>query len=157
MIEPEHIVHRDALGDYDHQIQPRGDGFQHRIGGGEYRHIDDGSVAAGRLLCLQHRVKHGHSLYQLALLAGGDACHHLGAVVQHLAGMKRTIAPGYALHDELGLLVNKYSHCESPYSRFVECNFSMFWQCMTLQLFNAIFYWSSKKYLTSRFGYDRFS
>ena len=42
--------------------------------------------------------------------AGGHPTDNLGAVLQHLTGMKGTFGAGEALNQNSGMFVNKYAH-----------------------------------------------
>ena len=46
----------------------------------------------------------------LPAFARGHTTDDLGAVIQHLFGMKRAVAAGDALHNDLRILINKYGH-----------------------------------------------
>ena len=53
-------------------------------------------------------------MYPFAPLAGSYAGHNLGAVFEHLLGVKRAFAAGDALHNQAGVVIYKNSHWYIP-------------------------------------------
>ena len=69
--------------------------------------------------CVRHRVEYGDIPLELVFLvpcvvgpslSRRHAGHDIGAVVQHLLRMKRSLAAGDALNDETRRFADKYTH-----------------------------------------------
>ena len=69
-MEPEHVVHRDVLGDADDGCDPGVDGLVDRVGGEPRRDEDQRRVGAGRRDRVGDRVEDGDPLDVLAALPG---------------------------------------------------------------------------------------
>ena len=94
-----HVVDRDAFGDADDQIQPGVDPLENRIRG-KWRGDENRRHRSARLLhSLTHGVKDRHIVREeLTSLAGRDAGHDLGAVVEAELRVPRSKAARDALH-----------------------------------------------------------
>src|SRR5258708_5908450 len=109
----DHVAHRDAFGDADHELEPGIHRFIDRGGGIRRGHVDHRHRGAGRRLGVVHRVVDRDALEVLAALARRDARHvailPVGIVAAHarveLAGLA-----GDALRDDLGVLVDEDGH-----------------------------------------------
>src|SRR5262249_49157821 len=92
-----------------------------RRGCGHGRHVDDGRVGAGGPDRLVDGVEDRHlALEGLAALPRRHAAHHRGAVLQHLAGVERALAPGDALDQQPRLRVDEDAHA-APLASATTC------------------------------------
>ena len=69
VVDPQHVVRGQALGDADHRLDPGVDGLVDRIRGEPRRDEDHGRVRARLVDRLGHRVEDGDALDVLAALA----------------------------------------------------------------------------------------
>src|SRR5690606_7227216 len=113
ILDPQHVQHRDALGDGDDDLDARIGGFQDRVGRVRRRHVDDGGIGAGVGDRIGHGVEHRQAQVLGAALAGGHAAHDLGAVLDHPFGVEGALGAGEALDDDLGVLVDQNAHSNS--------------------------------------------
>src|SRR6185436_10898174 len=108
-----HIPHRNAFGDADHEIQPGLDCFIDRCGREWRWHIDDRGGRAGRCLGVGHGVKDRYAFEVLPALTWS----HTRDVAVFPVGIRdagtRVELPGLArdaLRDDLGVLVDEDGH-----------------------------------------------
>ncbi len=109
----QHVLHGNALGDADRQIEIG----LHRLPDGGSRacrgHIDDGNRGARGCLGVGHGAVNGNALEIFAGLfrvdTGDEAVLAIGIVAAH-AGMKLPCFAGDALGDDLGVLIDQDSH-----------------------------------------------
>ena len=110
VVDPQHLVRGQALGDADDGADPRVDGLVDRVGGEAGRDEDHRRVRAGLVDRLGDGVEDRDPLEVLAALAGrdaGDDVRAVGAVAQRV---ERALAPGRALDDEPRVLVDDDRH-----------------------------------------------
>ena len=116
-VEEERLVlGRDALGDADDEADARRGRLQDGRGRALGRHDDERGVGPGGRHGLGHGVVDGDALDVGAALAGRDPGHHLGAVVAVAQAVEAALAPGQALDDHLGVLVDEDAHRSPPAS-----------------------------------------
>ena len=113
------VFNRDALGDADDKVNAGIHRFHDAVRRAPRRDKDAGGVRARGVFGFLHGVEDGNALNGHPAFAGGDAADDLGAVGDHLRGVELALAPGNALHNDFGVLVNKNSHklplpCPSP-------------------------------------------
>jgi hypothetical protein len=120
-LDPGHVGDRNALGDRDHEAHARVGRFQNRVGGeGRWNENHGGQAARvglGRPDGFLHRVKNGNTVDVPPALARRDAADHTGAVIAATLGVEGTGAPGDALHDDLGVVVDENAHDAAPRRR----------------------------------------
>src|SRR5690606_3298844 len=105
-----HVVHRNAFGDADDQLDARIGRFEDRIGSERCRHVDHADRRArcgDRLAC---RVEDGKIQVFLAAATRRDAADELRAVGDALLGMERALLAGEALTDYASGFVDKNGH-----------------------------------------------
>src|SRR6185437_13307170 len=109
----DHVAHRNALGDADHQVQARIDRLVDRRRGKRRRHVDDADGRAGRLFRLAHRPEDRDALEILAGLfrihPGDEAVLAVGVIAAHPRVELSRLA-GDSLRDHLGILVDQDAH-----------------------------------------------
>src|SRR5690606_9495623 len=110
VLDPQHVEHRDALGDRDDDLDAGVCGLEDRVGGVGRRHVDDRGVGAGLLDHVGDGVEHGQAEVLGAALARGHAADDPGAVLDHLLGVEGALGAGEALDDDLGVLVDQNAH-----------------------------------------------
>src|SRR5690606_4785595 len=113
VLDPQHVQHRDALGDGDDDLDARVGRLQDRVGRVRRRHVDDGRVDAGLDDGIGDGVEHRQAQVLGAALARRHAAHDLGAVLDHLLGVEGALGTGEALDDDLGVLVDQNAHSNS--------------------------------------------
>jgi hypothetical protein len=92
VLDLDHVLLRDAIGDHHHQFDFGFDGLHDGVGGAQRRHVDDAGVALGVLLGLLAVLEDGEPEVCRAGLLGGDAAHHLGAVLEGLLGLEGALS-----------------------------------------------------------------
>ena len=117
-----HVQHGNAFGNADNQADAGIGGFEDGGGGDRGRNVDDGRIG---LRC-EHgrgdRVEHGdRTLELLAAFPRRHAGDDLRAVLDHLPGMKRSVAARDSLHDEARVLVDKDAHAAFPFAFATAC------------------------------------
>src|SRR5690606_10610928 len=85
-------------------------GFEDRILAECRRHIDHGSIGAGRGNCVGNGVEHRQTEVFGAALARRYTADHFGAVCNRLLRVQGALRAGEALADYLGVLVDQYAH-----------------------------------------------
>ena len=108
--DPDHVQHRDAFGDADDELDAGVGGLQDGVGGKAGRHVDDGGVGLGGVHRLAHRVEHRDAGHPAAALARRHAGDDVGAILQHLPGVKLALAAGDALHNQACVFVDQNAH-----------------------------------------------
>ena len=97
------------LGSHRHSGGQRS-GFENRVAAEGWWHKDDGRVSIGHGDRFSYGVENRHGIVamldELAALTWCDAGDNVRAVFQHLAGVELAFAPGDALHEYFGVLVN---------------------------------------------------
>ena len=106
----EHVVHRDAFGDADRQVELGLDRLPDRRRGARRRHVDHAGVAIGLGLRVRNSVENRQPEMSRAAFAGRGAADHLGAVSDRLLGMERAVLAGETLADDAGVLVYEDGH-----------------------------------------------
>ena len=111
VVDPQHLVGRDVLGDADHGPDPGVDGLVDRVGGEARRHEDERRVRAG----LGDRVarpcrRPGCPSTSWPPLPGRDAGDDVRAVVAVAHGVERALRAGDALDDEPRLVADDDRH-----------------------------------------------
>ena len=109
----QHVAHRDAFGDADHQVEVRLHGLPDRLGGACGRHVDHADGRTGLDLGVGHA---GVDRYAFEILAGalrihaGDEAGFAVGVVAAAARVELTGLAGDALRDHAGVLVDEDAH-----------------------------------------------
>ena len=106
MLDFDHIVLGNTVGDDYAQVKLSFDCLQDGISCSGGRHINDGSIAPGLLLSLSTVLKDGQAEVSAAGLLGGNSSNHLSAVVQSLLGLEGALVSSHSLADDLGVLVD---------------------------------------------------
>ena len=108
---PYHVPGRHPLRDTDDQWNTGIGGLQHRVGGARRRHVDDGDVGLSLLDRLLDGIEDGDLVQEHgAATARGDAGHHVGAVLNHLGGVKRPLPAGNALDHHTAVAIDENAH-----------------------------------------------
>src|ERR1700730_1574217 len=111
-----HVADRNALGDTNHQIELRVDGFVDRGRGKGRRYVNDADRRAGGLLCFAYRRVDRNALEVLSRLfridPGDEALPSVGIIAAH-ASMELARLAGNSLRDDLGILVDQNAHSDS--------------------------------------------
>src|SRR6185503_8054227 len=109
----DHVAHRDALGDADHQVQVRVDGFVDRRCRERRRHVDHGDVSPSLRFRVLDRAENRNALEILARLfrinAGDEAGLAVGVGAAGL-GVEHAGLAGDALRHHPGVLVDQDAH-----------------------------------------------
>ena len=100
----------DTLGDADDEPDAGVSRLEDGVGSEAGRHVDDRSVGARGFDRLLDRVEDGHVVHLAAPFARRDAGHHLGAVLNHPAGVERPLPPGDPLDEKPGIFIYKDAH-----------------------------------------------
>ena len=124
-----HVADRDTLGDADHQIELRVDGFVNRCRRKRRWYIDNADRRAGGLLSFAYRRINRNALEVLARLfridPGDEALFSVGIIAAH-AGMELARLAGNSLRDDFGILVDQNAHsipsCRRPDTRGFSCD-----------------------------------
>src|SRR6266540_2817438 len=110
VVDPQHLVGRQAFGDADDRADPRVDGFVDRVrreaGGDE----DHRRVRAGLGDSVGDRVEDGDAVDVLAAFAGGHAGDHLRPVGAVAEAVEAALTPGQPLHDQPRVPVDDDRH-----------------------------------------------
>src|SRR5690348_827686 len=110
ILDPDHVLDRDALGDAYDQRDPRRGGFHDRVGR-EWRWDEDaGGVGACRFDGVGDGVEHRNAEMLGPAFAGTRAADDVGAEGLHLLGVKSTLAAGDALDDHLRGAIEEDAH-----------------------------------------------
>ena len=109
-LDPDHVEHRNALGDRDDQRHPGLDRLDNRGGGELWRHINHARVRPGRLARLGDGVEHRQPEMRLPAFSGRYSGDHLRAVIERLLGVERASFAGHPLGDDLGVAVDEDGH-----------------------------------------------
>src|SRR6266403_5667462 len=108
-----HVTDRDTLGDANHQIELRVDGFVDRCRRKRRWYIDDADRRAGGLLSFAYRRINRNALEVLARLfridPGDEALPSVGIIAAH-ASMELAGFAGDSLRDHLGILLDQNAH-----------------------------------------------
>ena len=112
-----HVAHRNAFGDADHQIQIRLDRLPDRRRRAGRRHVNDRSIGSGLLFRFAYRGKNRNALEILpgfGRMHTGDKTIFAIGVVAAGASVKLTGLSGNALGNDFGVLVDEYGHQRFP-------------------------------------------
>ena len=102
----DHVNHRHAFGDTNDQLRAGVGGFEYRVGGKRGADVYYGRIGVGFANGFRHRVEYRHRVLELlSALARRDAGYDVGTVLDHLPGVKGTIASGDSLHHQPGIFV----------------------------------------------------
>ena len=107
-------MYRDALGDDNQQRNLCVNGLVDGVFGKCRGNESDRDIGAGSCHCLSNGCEYGQ--FDIAVghgrasLAGVDTANDLGTCGKHAGGVLRTLTTGDALHDDLGILVQKDRH-----------------------------------------------
>src|SRR6185437_1781805 len=113
ILDAQHVEHRDAFRDRDDHLDATRRGFHDRVGRERRRHEDHRRIGAGVVHRFAHGVENRQADVFAAALAGRDAAHQFGAVIQRLLRMERALLAGEALADDFGVLVDEDGHGNS--------------------------------------------
>src|SRR6185369_11846139 len=103
-LDLDHVRHRYALGDTDHQLKPRIDALEDRVGGERRRYENRRSCGAGGAHGVRDGVENGNLILKLLPpFARGDTGNDLGAVLQTELRMPCAECPSNALDEHPGL------------------------------------------------------
>src|SRR3984893_5062550 len=115
-----HVADRNALGDANHQIELRVDGFLDGARRKRRWYIDDAHRRAGGVLGFAYRHVNRNALEVLARLfridPGDEALLSVGIIAAH-ARMELAGLAGDSLRDDLGILVDQNAHSGSLHRR----------------------------------------
>src|SRR5690625_366434 len=106
----DHVEHRNAFRDADHQRDTSIDRLQNCLARKGRRHVDHAGVCPRFRNCLLHGVDNRQVQMLAATFSGGDAAYHLGAIGDRLFGMKGSLRAGEALADHTGIAVDQDGH-----------------------------------------------
>ena len=110
LLHAHHVVHRNAFGDADDELDARVRRFEDGVGSTAGRHVDHGDVRARRLHGVMGGVEHRQPEMGLPTAARRDATDQLGAVVEATLAMERALVAREALADNPALLVQQNAH-----------------------------------------------
>src|SRR5690554_3915833 len=111
----DHVLNGHALGDRHDKLHAGVGRFHDRVSREGGRHVNDRGVALGLGDRFGDRIENRRAVNLLATLAGGHATNDVGAVRDHLLGMKATDRTGDPLHDQPGGFVYHYTHLQPLY------------------------------------------
>ena len=106
-----HVLLGNALRDAHRERDLRLDGVHDGSRSEGWRDVDGRGVRASLGHGLGHGVEHGQVDVRLPALAGRHATHHVGAVLDGLLRVERTLLAREALADHLGVLVDPHLGC----------------------------------------------
>src|SRR5579864_233638 len=109
-----HVEDRNAFGDADDQGKARVGCFQNGIRSIWRRNENDGGVSTGRFGGLGDGVEDGPLKMFCAAFTWSDSAHDVGAIFDHLLGMKSSLAASEALNDQASFLVDQDAHRAPP-------------------------------------------
>ena len=113
----DHIQCGQAFCDANNQFDACIRRFNDRIRRKACWHIDDAGVGAGCLDSFGDRVEDRCIANgPFASLARRHTSDHIGAVVDHLLGVKGALTSGDALHNQTGIVVNQDAHALAPFA-----------------------------------------
>jgi hypothetical protein len=101
-----HILHRNPLGNANHQSNTCIGGFHDGIGSKCRRHKDDTHIGARCFNRIGHSIKNRFIQVGAATFARGNAANQFCAVFDHLRGMKSTFGTRKTLYNYFGILVD---------------------------------------------------
>ena len=108
VLDSDHVVLRDAVGDDHDEADFRFEGLENGFGGEGRRHVDDAGVAVGRLLGVPAVLEDREPEVLLAGLLGRHSADHLSLVLQRLGGLEGSFFPSHPLADDFGVLVDPH-------------------------------------------------
>jgi hypothetical protein len=110
LLRHHHILNRNPFGDANDDFYSRIGRFHNGIRGKCRRDKDDGHVSPGFLHRIAYRIEYRLTQVIPSALSGSDATDHIGAVFNHLGGVKCSFGAGKSLHDHFRILVNQDAH-----------------------------------------------
>ena len=110
VVDPQHLVGRDVLGDADHRPDAGVDRLVDRVGREPTRHEDERRVRLGLGHGIANRVEDRNPGHVLAALARRDARDDVRPVVAVAHGVERALRAGDALDDEPRLVADDDRH-----------------------------------------------
>src|SRR5207249_3924003 len=114
VLDPDHVLDRDALGDADDQRDARGRRLHDRVGGERRRHEDAGGVRARGLDRVGDGGEHRHAKVRGSAPARAGAGDHLRPQLLHLLGVEAALAAGDPLDDHARGCVEEDAHRPTP-------------------------------------------
>src|SRR5205085_3043345 len=111
-----HVLDRDAVGDYDRDLDAGVHGLQQRIGGHLRRREDPADVRAGLAYGLLDAVEDREVQMRRTPATRGDAADDLGAEPDRLLRVERGVLAREPLDDHQRLAVHEHAHAEAPSS-----------------------------------------
>ena len=118
-LDPNHVEHRNALGDRDDQRHLGVDRLEDRVRGEWRRDVDHGRRRTGLRNRLVHGVEHRQADMLGPALPRSDAADHLGAVSERLLRVERAGLAGHPLGDDLGVAVDEDAHATASSARLL--------------------------------------
>ena len=116
VVEARFVVHRDAFGDDDDELEPGFGRFDHRVGGEAGGHDHHRRGRAGLLHRFGDRREHRDAFDVGAGLLGCDPADDLRAVLAVAQPVEAALAAGEPLHDHLRVGVDENAHFVPPAS-----------------------------------------
>ena len=110
LLHAHHVVHRNALGDTDDELNARVRGLEDGIGSPTSGHVDHGNIGARRLNGVMDGVEHWQPEVSLATTPRRNATNQLGAIVEAALAVERALVASEALADHPALLVQQNAH-----------------------------------------------
>src|SRR5258708_2326512 len=111
-----HVERRNAFGNAYDERQTCVGGFENGIGSERRRYKDNGGVRASFSRGFGKRVEHRTIKMLGATLAGSHAANNVGAVFDHLPGVKTALTSRESLDEEARLFVDEDTHRAPPAS-----------------------------------------
>src|SRR6056297_2676386 len=112
----DHVARRDAVGDADTGGDARIRRLHDAVGGKGRRHEADHEIGAGLGHRALDRVENGQPVMLGAALAGGDPADHVGAVLDHVVGVKAADAAREAGDEDAAGLIYENGHHAAPFA-----------------------------------------
>ena len=110
LLHAHHVVHRNAFGDADDELDARVRGLEDGIGSTTGRHIDHGNIGARRLHGVMGGVEYWQPEVSLTTATRRHTTDQLGAVVEAALAVERTLVAREALADYPALFVQQNAH-----------------------------------------------
>src|SRR5580765_1455657 len=109
-LDLDHVVHRNAFSNTDHELDARICRFQDRIGTKRRRHKNERGVALGFLHGIAHRIEHRNAFDLLPRLTRRHTRDDLRSVSLALRRMERAFLPRNPLHHHPRILIHENAH-----------------------------------------------
>src|SRR5580658_1041042 len=109
-LDPDHVIHGNALGDAHDEFDARIGRFEDRIcsAGGGY--IDHARGCASFPHSVLNRIEHRQAEMPLSAAPGSNAANELSAVRERSLGMESALFAGESLANHLGIAINQNTH-----------------------------------------------